>query len=538
MKLLMRAVAVPVAGIALLAGLAACGGSGPSASGSAGSAGSVGSSGSGAATIQQLTIGDDAAITSALDVGQDEGDNVYDALETLTKFGPSGQVEPNLAASFSHPDAVTYVYQLRRDVKFWNGDPLTSADVVNALNYYRTTGSYVGTELASVKSVTATGPYTVTVTLKYPYAPWDTESAGQFPVFEKKFQDQHKSTMGQPGTLIMGSGPFEVNSFDPTTGLTLSANPHWWGGPVNVKHITVKLFANETSEALAFRAGEIDVASDVLNPRAFASTSGASLVSTPAFAEGYFVMNVHQAPWDDVHVRRAVAYALNRDDIIAALGNKAVPVSTLIPPNELARLGSQAQVNALINSLPSYPYGLAAAKQELAKSAYPHGFAGTLETISFGSYTPVDEAIAADLAKVGINLKLKTISFNQYIAKATGPKSAIADWYVTFNVTNPDPDSFPSALLGSVNVPNGGYNDANYAPADVDTLLQAGVAAQDPAKRLSIYGQLLKRIDADLPYISLYDEDYNVALSSKFSWPNYNIYTQEGAWELNIRPRN
>jgi peptide/nickel transport system substrate-binding protein len=535
---LTAALAVPV--LALLAAGCSATTSGSQGAGAAGSAGTgTGSTGStGAATIPQLTIGDDGGLTSALDVGQDIGDAVYGALETLTKFGPSGQTEPELATSWTHPSAVTYVYQLRHGVKFWNGDPLTSADVVNALNYYRVPGSYTSTQLGSVKSVTATGPYTVTVTLKYPYAPWDTESASAFPIFEKKFQDQHKTTMGQPGTLIMGSGPWEIDSFDSTTGLTLSANPHWWGGTVPVKHITVKLFANETSEALAFRAGEVDVSPDVLNPKAFASTSGASIVSTPAFAEGYFGMNVNQAPWNDIHVRRAVAYALNRADIISALGNKAVPVSTLIPPDELDRLGSQAQVNALIGSLPSYPFSLEAAKQELAQSAYPHGFSGTLETIAFGSYTPVDEAISADLAKIGINLKLKVISFNQYIAKAVGPKSAIADWYTTFNVSNPDPDSFPSQILGSKNIPNGGYNTANYDPPEVDTLLQQGVAAQDQAQRLSIYGQLLKRVGTDLPYVSLYDEDYNVALSSKFTWPGYNVYTQEGAWPLNIKPKN
>jgi peptide/nickel transport system substrate-binding protein len=530
MRSLLKA-SLTAAALALLA--AACSSAATPQDTAAGAAGT--GAGADAATIQQLTVGDDNGLTSALDVGQDIGDTVYGALETLTKFGPDGQTEPDLATSWTHPSAVTYVYQLRHGVKFWNGDPMTSADVVNALNYYRAPGTYTSTQLTSVKSITATGPYTVTITLKYPYAPWDTESADAFPIFEKKFADEHKATMGQPGTLIMGTGPWEIDTFDSTTGLTLSANPHWWGGPVNVKHITVKLFSDETSEALAFRAGEVDVSLDVLNPKAFLATSGASIVSTPAFAEGYFGMNVKQAPWNDIHVRRAVAYALNRADIISALGNKAVPVSTLIPPDELDRLGSQAQVNSLISSLPSYPLNLAAAKQELAKSAYPHGFSGTLETIAFGSYTPVDEAIAADLAKIGINLKLKVISFNQYIAKAVGPKSAIADWYTTFNVTNPDPDSFPSQILGSKNIPNGGYNTANYDPPAVDTLLQAGVAAQDPAQRLSIYGQLLKQVGTDLPYVSLYDEDYNVALSSKFTWPGYNVYAQDGAWPLNIK---
>ena len=117
------------------------------------------------ATIPLLRIGDDAAL-STLDTGTDEGNDVYGTLETLTKFGPNGQVEPDLASSVSHPNAVTYVYNLRHGVNFWDGDPMTSADVVNALDYYRKPGSYVSTEVAPVKSVTATGPYTVVVTLE------------------------------------------------------------------------------------------------------------------------------------------------------------------------------------------------------------------------------------------------------------------------------------------------------------------------------------------------------------------------------------
>jgi peptide/nickel transport system substrate-binding protein len=532
MRLRARVLTAAAGAAALAAGLAACSGTASAPSDAAGGASAS------TATIPLLRVGDDAALSSALDVGQDEGDLVYGALETLTKFGPSGQVVPELATSVSHPNPTTYVYRLRQGVKFWNGDPMTSADVVNALNYYRVPGSYVSTELTSVKSVTAPDPATVVITLKYPYAPWSAETAGAFPIFEKKFQDEHKTTMGQPGVLIMGTGPFEIDSFDPTTGVELSANPHWWGGTVPVKHVSVKVFANETSEGLAFRAGEIDVANDVLNPKAFASTSGASLVSAPAFAEGYFSMNVHQAPWNDIHVRRAVAYALNRADIIAALGNNAVPITTFIPPNELARLGSPAQVSTLVNSLPSYPFDLAKAKQELAQSAYPHGFTSTLPTISFGSYTPVTEAIAADLAKIGINLKVKVITFNQFIAMSDGPKSAIGDLYATFNVSNPDPDSFPASMLGSTNIPNGGYNEADYNPPEIDALLKEGVTNEDPAKRLSIYGQVLKTLGTDEPYVALYDEDYNVALSSKFTWPGYNVYTQEGSWELNIKPKD
>ena len=157
----------------------------------------------------------------------------------------------------------------------------------------------------------------------------------------------------------MGTGAFEVDSWDPTTGIELSANPHWWGGTVPVQHVSVKCFANETSEALAFRAGDIDVAFPA--GAEFASTAGVKVAWVPSDYERYFAMNVNLAPWDNIYVRRAVAYALDRANLVKALGIPSLPVTTLIPPDQLGVLGSQAQVNALTSSLPSYPYSLAKA---------------------------------------------------------------------------------------------------------------------------------------------------------------------------------
>jgi peptide/nickel transport system substrate-binding protein len=198
------------------------------------------------------------------------------SLDTLMKFGPQGQVEPNLATSVTKPDPVTYVYHLRHGVTFWNGDPLTAADVAYSMNHDRAPGSQVGFSYTSVKSITATGPYTVTVTLTHPDATWQyTAAEYNSAIFEKKFAQAHQGTFGGPQTLIMGSGPWQVDSFDPTKGAELSANPHWWGGRVPIAHISMAFFSGATSEALAFRAGNIDLAPDISQPQTFAATSGA-----------------------------------------------------------------------------------------------------------------------------------------------------------------------------------------------------------------------------------------------------------------------
>ncbi len=134
-------------------------------------------------------------------------------------YRPDGQPEPDLAQSVSTPNPTTYVFHLRHGVRFWDGAEMTSADVVNALDYNRRPGSQINVAYAEVKSVEASGPYTVTVTLAHPDAAFESWLCDLSPIFEKKFQQEHPNTMGSPSVGIMGTGPFELDSWDPTTGM-------------------------------------------------------------------------------------------------------------------------------------------------------------------------------------------------------------------------------------------------------------------------------------------------------------------------------
>jgi peptide/nickel transport system substrate-binding protein len=240
-------------------------------------------------------------------------------------------------------------------------------------------------------------------------------------IFEKQFEQAHAATFGQPGTLVMGSGPWEIKSLDPTKGEELSANPHWWGGKIPIQHVSFTFFANETSEAMAFRAGEIDFTFFVSSPRSFTALSGTKPLSAQSCSNGFFSMNITQPGWNDVHVRRAVAYALNRTDIIAAAGGYAAPIYTFTPPSLLNSIASQSQINALLNSIPLYQYNLTKARQEMAQSAYPHGFSATIVSPTGGNTTTLNQVAAAELAKIGIRLTIKQMDANAVGALEVGP---------------------------------------------------------------------------------------------------------------------
>ena len=353
-----------------------------------------------------------------------------------------------------------------------------------------------------------------------------------------KFFEAHKSTFGNPGTLIMGTGPWELDSFDPTTGAELAANPSWWGGKVPIQHISVKIFSNETSLELAMRAGEINLDPYILDTKAFASASGATMLTAPSCALGVFSMNTQTAPWSDIHVRRAVAYALNRSNIISAAGGYNTPIYTYIPPSAFLELAPAAKVNALMSSLPLYKYNIAKAKAEMADSAYPNGYSQptTLYEYNYGSSINISEVIAAELQKIGINATIKVAPTNAaWEAQAVGPANKRSTIFSTGWCPGPDISSYGFSL-GSWNLKQGEWNDADWAPPEVDSLLKAGVATVDKAQRFSVYSRLIRTIQTDLPYIGLYQESSSIAVSKNFTVPAFTTNSMSGAYALNVKP--
>jgi peptide/nickel transport system substrate-binding protein len=531
-KLRLRAAPAAASIVLFLAGLTACS-SGSPASNSAGPG-----SGGANVVIPLLRVGTTGG-TSTLNPLTTQGcatDYCGLFMERLMKFAPDGRLEPELATSITQPNSQTYVFHLRQGVRFWDGHEMTSADVVASLEYQEAPGSETATYYTDVKGIAADGPWAVVVTLKQPNSSWPQNMAYEGVIFEKSFEEAHKATFGQPGILVMATGPWQVDSFDPTSGIELSANPHWWGGKVPIQHISFKFFANETSEALAMRASEIDVAFPS-DGATFAAASGAKVTSWLNNQIGYFSMNTKLAPWNDIHVRRAVAYALDRTDIIAAGGGStsAEPLYDFFPAMDLDLLGYKSQVSALIGALPKYSFNLAAAKAQMAESAYPHGFTASMAVSQIGDFINMDQVIAAELQRIGITLKLKTVTVDAWVTELYGPKT-FGPMFSTSHSSIVDPSGLAAYMLGSQAIPAGGLNVADYDPASVDSLLTASVATSDPATRLSIYQQILTHLSADIPYVPLFQNNAFLAISSKFTLPALGMDSFELPWALNVKP--
>jgi peptide/nickel transport system substrate-binding protein len=499
---------------------------------------SPGSSASGK-TIPQFTVGMDPAVSTLnfdqSNIGYQLGGLVMEPLLIASK---SGKLIPWLAQSWKQTSPTTYVYNIRHGVKFSDGDTLTATDVAFSLNYYRKPGSLDAYNFpTTLKSIVATGPYTVTVTLTQPDAAWAVVPAGDtMSIFEKKWYLEHQSTFGKPGTGVMGTGPWVIKSYNGTTSAELTANPHYWRGAVNIKNVSVQFFSSETSEALAFRDGEIQLAFPIDN-KAFASTAGIKLTTVPSYAvQGQFAMNVLQPPFNNVHVRLAVAYALNRTDLINAWGGYVDPVYQFLTAGLLENIGTPAQVNSVLKTVPTYSYNLAKAKAEMAESPYKHGVNATISVEDSGSYPNVSQAIQAELASIGIHLKLDVMTIDAQTANMTsGNRNGILTAFTYSGSVSRDPGEAFDFQMGKSNISAGNWNTDNWAPTPVNNLINEGFTTTNNAKRLQIYGQIDKAYAESQPLVPLFNEEATVALASGYSWPEFNGYYYDlGPWLLGV----
>ncbi|WP_432990314.1 ABC transporter substrate-binding protein [Dactylosporangium sp. CA-233914] len=486
--------------------------------------------------IQKLSIGYAAPYTSLDPTGGASGSGYFYAgqfsLETLLRVTPDGKLQPWLATSWTENSPTEYVYTLRQGVKFWNGNELTADDVVYSL--MRDGGPALGKAgfYGSVSKIEARDPHTVVVTLKHPDAAWkNTPGMAYSQIYEKAFTEAHQDTFGKPGTLVMGTGPWKVDSLDPTKGAEYSANPTYWGGEPPIKHITVKFYQSETSLALAMRAGEVDLAPSVSEPDTFKSASGVRVTTRTTCGSSLFSMPTQTAPWSDVHVRRAVAYAINKQDLLKATGGANIDtLDTVIAPSLLQNLGDAGAADAALNTLPKYPHDLDKAKQELAQSSQPNGFSATIVSTNDQATLKINQAIAAQLKTIGINLEIKPMTTTEYYEVLLGPADQRPPGFISTGGCAPDP-SWDNIFIGK-----GGLNVANYHPAEVDTLIADGLATTDPAKRLQTYIQILDKLGTDLPYIPLFREGTSYA-SNNFEWVNFGDFWAYSCWPLNIKRR-
>jgi ABC-type transport system substrate-binding protein len=322
----------------------------------------------------------------------------YQCLLTTTN---SGAVQPMLATKYTvSPNGLTYTFFLRKGVVFQNGAPFTSADVVYTFHRLMTSGTPAARSLypgLAANGTTAEGAYEVKFTLKNRDAGFLDNMANPL-VFGCAILSKSSTHLAQK---MNGTGPWQQVSYSPNDELVVKRFTKYWGPKTGTENLDVLYIPTASTQVTDLQSGKVNL----IFPSASGveSLKGDSSVSLNKVASATSVLldsNSTEGPMKNLDVRRAVALAINREQLAkVAYQGLAVPSGYVVPSYSWA---------APLSSLPYWSQNISKAKKLLAEGGYPHGF--TTNLIYIPGYDQGTNALvqllALQLAKIGVTLKL------------------------------------------------------------------------------------------------------------------------------------
>lgn len=462
--------------------------------------------------------------------------------EPLERVSSTGEFTPNLATSVTQPDATTLVYKLRSGVKFSSGAEMTAQDVAWSIEYFSADTAQTAALGQRVGSVSVTGPLEVTVKLE---APVPTARAGialTTLVEEAEFAEAHAKTLGNAGTAPIGTGPYKVAS-QTAEKITLVRNPQYARTKPAPDKVVFSAIPDDTARQLALRSGSIHggPVTDRKNAAQWKAVPGATVHASASLSQNFLAMDVTQAPFDDVHVRRAVAHSVDRAGIIkAGFGSYAKPMSGLVPAGELAGVaGSQQAAEAFLADLPQYELSEAKARAELAQSAHPQGFSATIEYVKDYAWQEITVLnIQRNMKPLGVKITPKPVTANEWYAKFFKHELTGITLPFGFGASYPDPAPLLGKLVGTTNIGPQKINIANWSTPDVDKAQQVITTAGPDATRWTATRTILTQVADQVPYVPLFTEDEVYALGEGLAFEESGITSfdlSNGSWIFSLK---
>jgi len=431
--------------------------------------------------------------------------NLYD---TLVRVDEHNTAQPDLATSWQYASPTELDFTLRTGVTFQDGTPFNAAAVVFNINRILTTASSPRlSEISTVQDVMAVDDSHVRFDLKKAFAPLLltlTDRAGM--ILSPTAVQKLGNTGVANGPTGAGTGPFMFKEWVKGDHLTLDRNPHYWQKDSSgqalpyLSSVTYRPITNSTVEFENLHTGNIDV-SDTVNPNLVdQAKADPNLVyrQQPALSFAGIMLNTKAAPFDNVSVRQAIAWGVDRDEIVSTVfkGVGVVAQGPLAPTSW-----------AFDSNFAPYTYSVDKAKAALQQA----GLTSLSFTLLITSGDPLGaqeaQFIQQELQPAGITVNIKGEVFSTLLSdtQTHNFQAAVLGWS-----GRPDPDGNTYSWFHT----GGGLNDMQYSNPQVDMLLEAARASSDQATRAQDYIQAQQQIVNDASYVFL-NHGVTIQASSK-----------------------
>ena len=405
----------------------------------------------------------------------------------LLGYDGAGNLQGELAESWRLEGEQTYVFSLRANAVFHNGDPVTAADIRHSLEQMMAPNStaFVRQDLQVIDRIETPDARTVRLVLKEPSV--------TLPLVLASFNAPMVSAKSTAENVI-GAGPFTLKAMEKGTFVDLERFDRFYkAGKPALKTLRFVAYADESLRLAALEAGDLDIIEYVpwqsidrvaRDPKLALETTNGPFM--------FVLFNVTKGPFADARVRRAVGYAINRSDVIsAAFSGKGEPLLGLPVPAGSAFAGAD-DANA-------WTFDPGKAKQLLAEAGHAGGFATTLlSTAQYGMHKSTAEVVQQNLAAVGIMAELRLPDFATRIQQGTRGQYEIAVHGSAGDYN--DPDSL-TPFIGSGS-PNH-LRSFGFKSERIDGLLARGRRELDPGKRAAVYAQLRAAFFEEVPLVGI-----------------------------------
>jgi peptide/nickel transport system substrate-binding protein len=467
----------------------------------------------------ELTIAFDASIAPTfLDPAETPGIGtpfvfLYALHDALIKPLPGNDRAPCLAESWTEsPDGLEYEFKLREGLSFHNGDPFTAEDV--AFSFHRYRGASAKLLHQRVKAVDIIGRYGVRFVLHTPWSDflvfYASPATGAAWIVPKKYLEK----IGEDGFRRhpVGLGPYRFSRMNPGVELVLEANEQYWRKRPSIKRIIIKGVPDRTTRLTMLKAGEADIGYLMVGLEAAAIKADAKLRLAKVIPPATWWLEFPEqwnpkSPWNDRRVRLAAALAVDKEAL-----------------NESERLGFSRLTGSIIPSgmdsalrIEPYAYDPTKAKRLLTDAGYPNGFdAGDLTPLP--PFTTMGEAVANDLARVGIRTRLRSLERASFMEAWRSKK--LGGVIVTVSAA---PGStavrLESFVISSAPFASGGY-------PDIDDLFQQQARERDRTKREALLHQIQRLMHERVMYGPIFEPATLHGIGPRVEEPAIGLNTQ------------
>ncbi len=446
---------------------------------------------------------------------------------------------PDLATSWEiSPDGRAFTFHLAPNAEFHDGVPVTSEDVKFTfeqllLKYHSRTRASIGDNL---RQITTPDARTVVFEFEKPYAAFlqliDVTNA---PVMPKHIYENTDPLTNPHNTKPIGSGAFKFEEWTKGDHILLVKNKKYFKkGKPYLDRVVYKVTPSAVTAAIAFENGEVDYFLNPPPPDVKRLQNMDGVIVTDKGREGFatvetVVLNLNRAPLSDVHVRRAMAHAIDKNYIVDKIQFGMGKIATG-PISSLLKWAYNPNVEKYEKDVPF-------ANRLLDEAGYKRDADGVrfrLKAVYASSYAKIIETLRDQLREVGIEFDMQQMEFSAAV-DAVYIKKDFDVGFASFE-NGPDPDigvkrTVVSQNIGAIPFSNG----ASYRNPRIDELFSFAASETDKQKRAAYYFEAQEILTKDLPYLWLYEPNsgaaYNAGLQGMYAWSaKSNIYFAQDAW--------